>query len=172
MANKNVETNMVTESNKYGDSFVKGIQSNESGVKSAAEKMRSLVVDTLSKSIKINVPINVTGTVTTSTKTTETKTDNNATGTTYFGGGLTTINEHGYEVVDLPQGTRIYPHSQSKKNDEHLSKCFCFHKCSRQYFRTWKCSGAYWWYGIKTPINNTKIDELFFNIEKYRNFSD
>lgn len=102
-------------SKKYGDSFVKGIKSNESGVKSAAEKMRSLVVDTLSKSIKINVPINVTGTVTTKTKTTETKTENNATGTTYFGGGLTTINEHGYEVIDLPQGTRIYPHSQSEK---------------------------------------------------------
>ena len=73
------------------------------------------MVDTLSKSIKINVPINVTGTVTTKTKTTETKTENNATGTTYFGGGLTTINEHGYEVIDLPQGTRIYPHSQSEK---------------------------------------------------------
>ena len=39
----------------------------------------------------------------------------NATGTTYFGGGLTTVNEHGYEIMDLPQGTRIYPHSESEK---------------------------------------------------------
>lgn len=28
---------------------------------------------------------------------------------------MTTINEHGYEIMDLPQGTRIYPHSQSEK---------------------------------------------------------
>ena len=43
------------------------------------------------------------------------KTDSNATGTTYFGGGPTTINENGYEVVDLPAGTRIYPHDKSEK---------------------------------------------------------
>lgn len=108
-------TKVLESSKTYGSSFVKGIQSNESGVKSAAERLRSLVVDTLSKSININVPVNVSGTVNTTKQTTTPKTDNNATGTTYFGGGLTTINEHGYEIMDLPQGTRIYPHSQSEK---------------------------------------------------------
>ena len=108
-------TKVLESSKTYGSSFAKGIQSNESGVKSAAERLRSLVVDTLSKSININVPVNVSGTVKTTTQTTTPKTDNNATGTTYFGGGFTTINEHGYEVVDLPQGTRIYSHSQSEK---------------------------------------------------------
>lgn len=38
---------------------------------------------------------------------------NNATGTDYFGGGLTWINEEGGEIVDLPRGTRIIPHDQS-----------------------------------------------------------
>ena len=108
-------TKVLESSKTYGSSFAKGIQSNESGVRTAAERLRSLVVDTLSKSINISVPVNVSGTVKTNTQTTTPKTDNNATGTTYFGGGLTTINEHGYEVVDLPQGTRIYPHSQSEK---------------------------------------------------------
>mgnify|MGYP004456889129 CR=1 FL=1 len=106
----------IMESSKaYSDSFVKGIEANEDSTKTAAEKLRSLVEETLSKSININVPINVSGTVTTTAKTTEPSTDSNAVGTTYFGGGLTTINEHGYEVIDLPQGTRIYPHSQSEK---------------------------------------------------------
>jgi hypothetical protein len=39
----------------------------------------------------------------------------NALGTTYFGGGLTYINEHGNEIIDLPQGSRIYPSSKSEK---------------------------------------------------------
>lgn len=38
-----------------------------------------------------------------------------ATGTAYFGGGLTYINEHGGEIIDLPQGSRIYPSDKSEK---------------------------------------------------------
>lgn len=38
-----------------------------------------------------------------------------ATGTPYFGGGLTSINEAGGEVVNLPSGTQIIPHDVSKK---------------------------------------------------------
>ncbi len=108
-------TKVLENSKVYGSSFAKGIQSNESGVRTAAERLRNLVVNTLSRSINISVPVNVSGNVKTNAKTATPKTDNNATGTTYFGGGLTTVNEHGYEVMDLPQGTRIYPHSQSEK---------------------------------------------------------
>lgn len=39
----------------------------------------------------------------------------NALGTSYYSGGLTSINEHGGELVDLPNGTRIIPHDLSKK---------------------------------------------------------
>lgn len=38
----------------------------------------------------------------------------NALGTSYFQGGLTTINERGYEVVDLPRGTKVKNHMQSE----------------------------------------------------------
>lgn len=38
----------------------------------------------------------------------------NANGTSYWRGGLTQINEHGPEVVDLPTGTRIIPANRSK----------------------------------------------------------
>lgn len=41
-------------------------------------------------------------------------TGRNANGTNYWRGGLTQINEHGKEVVDLPSGTRIYPATKSK----------------------------------------------------------
>lgn len=37
----------------------------------------------------------------------------NADGTDYWRGGLTTVNERGGEIMDLPQGTRIYPHDES-----------------------------------------------------------
>ncbi len=38
----------------------------------------------------------------------------NALGTSYFKGGLTSINERGRgEIVDLPSGTRVYPHDKS-----------------------------------------------------------
>ncbi|MGI3169982.1 hypothetical protein ACRARG_12555 [Pseudooceanicola sp. C21-150M6] len=39
----------------------------------------------------------------------------NATGTDYWRGGLTSINERGGEIVDLPRGTRIIPHGLSKR---------------------------------------------------------
>lgn len=38
----------------------------------------------------------------------------NALGTSYFQGGLTSINERGYEVVELPRGTKIKNHLQSE----------------------------------------------------------
>jgi phage-related minor tail protein len=37
----------------------------------------------------------------------------NALGTSYFGGGPTLIHERGGEIVDLPNGARIYPHDKS-----------------------------------------------------------
>lgn len=37
-----------------------------------------------------------------------------ALGTNYFSGGLTAINERGYEVVELPRGTKIKNHLQSE----------------------------------------------------------
>jgi hypothetical protein len=41
------------------------------------------------------------------------KVGKNARGTNNWGGGPTLINEDGGEIVDLPQGTRIYPHDVS-----------------------------------------------------------
>lgn len=38
-----------------------------------------------------------------------------ATGTNYFGGGLTSINEHGGEILNLPNGTQIIPNDISKQ---------------------------------------------------------
>lgn len=38
----------------------------------------------------------------------------NALGTSYFQGGLTTINEKGYEVVELPRGSKVKNHLQSE----------------------------------------------------------
>lgn len=38
-----------------------------------------------------------------------------ATGTSYFGGGLTSINERGPELIQLSRGARIYPAGESKK---------------------------------------------------------
>lgn len=38
-----------------------------------------------------------------------------ATGASYFGGGWTEINERGGEIVDLPNGSRIYPHATTEK---------------------------------------------------------
>ena len=39
----------------------------------------------------------------------------NASGTSFWSGGWTEINEHGGEIFDLPQGTRIYPHATTMK---------------------------------------------------------
>lgn len=85
---------------------------NRENTKIASDKLRDILKKNLERTMSVKVPVSVS-TTTSSNKSSDV--DNNATGTTYFGGGLTTINEHGYEVIDLPQGTRIYPHSQSEK---------------------------------------------------------
>ena len=39
----------------------------------------------------------------------------NATGTASWRGGFTEVNEQGGEIIDLPSGTRIYPHATTMK---------------------------------------------------------
>lgn len=38
-----------------------------------------------------------------------------AVGTSYFKGGTAKVNERGAEIIDLPRGSRIYPHAESLK---------------------------------------------------------
>lgn len=47
--------------------------------------------------------------------TTSNGTGHNAIGTSYWGGGWTEVNEHGGEIIDLPQGSRVYPHATTMK---------------------------------------------------------
>lgn len=42
-------------------------------------------------------------------------TGGNAVGTSFWRGGPTWVHERGAEIIDLPRGTRIYPHSESLK---------------------------------------------------------
>ena len=43
----------------------------------------------------------------------------NASGTSYFGGGWTEVGEHGGEIIDLPVGSRIYPHATTMEMLRH-----------------------------------------------------
>lgn len=43
------------------------------------------------------------------------KVTGHATGTEYFGGGLTRINERGEELINLPRGTKIYPSGKTNQ---------------------------------------------------------
>lgn len=46
-----------------------------------------------------------------------------ATGSSYFEGGLAQINEHGGEIVDLPQGSRIYPAATTQRIiEQHIGR--------------------------------------------------
>ena len=45
---------------------------------------------------------------------TEKSTGKNASGTSHWRGGLTSVNEQGGEIMDLPNGTRIIPHDLSR----------------------------------------------------------
>lgn len=42
-------------------------------------------------------------------------TGHNAIGTSSWEGGWTEIGEHGGEIIDLPQGSRVYPHATTMK---------------------------------------------------------
>jgi phage-related protein len=43
------------------------------------------------------------------------KYNKHASGTSFAPGGITEINEHGGEIVDLPTGSRVYPHATTMK---------------------------------------------------------
>ena len=47
--------------------------------------------------------------------TTSNGTGHNAIGTSFWEGGWTEINENGGEIIDLPQGSRVYPHATTMK---------------------------------------------------------
>ena len=82
----------------YGASLVSNIAA---GISANAGQIRSAIqsaVASAAGSVSISVPINV---------------GQNYNGTNNWVGGLTTINERGGELVDLPSGTRIYPHDKS-----------------------------------------------------------
>ena len=83
---------------QYGAQLVSniaaGITANAGQIKAAIQS----AVSSAAGSVSIKVPIKV---------------GQNYMGTNNWAGGLTTINERGGELVDLPSGTRIYPHDKS-----------------------------------------------------------
>ena len=94
-----VLSNFASSGYGYGaslvNSIVSGISSNAGAIKSAISSAVSRAVS----SIRIKVP--------------SIKVGKNARGTSNWYGGLTEINERGGEIIDLPRGTRIYPHDKS-----------------------------------------------------------
>lgn len=109
------KTRLLESSKKYGDAYIKGITTSENGLRTACENMRAILSNTLSKPMTATVPVTISPIETGGGDSDTPKVDSNAVGTTYFGGGFITVNEHGYEIMDLPTGTRIYPHSESEK---------------------------------------------------------
>ena len=82
----------------YGASLVGNIAAGISANAGAIRGAIQAAVASAAGSVSINVPINI---------------PQNYNGTNNWVGGLTTINERGGELVDLPSGTRIYPHDKS-----------------------------------------------------------
>lgn len=80
---------------QLSSSIAAGISANSGAIKSAVQRAISSAVS----SATINIP--------------SVKIGHNALGTSNWAGGLTEINERGGEIVDLPRGTRIYPHDDS-----------------------------------------------------------
>ena len=80
---------------QLSSSIAAGISANSGAIRAAVQSAISSAV----ASATINIP--------------SVKVGHNALGTSNWAGGLTEINERGGEIVDLPRGTRIYPHDDS-----------------------------------------------------------
>ena len=80
---------------QLSSSIAAGISANAGVISSAVQGAISRAVS----SATINIP--------------SVKVGHNALGTSNWAGGLTEINERGGEIIDLPRGTRIYPHDES-----------------------------------------------------------
>lgn len=70
------------------------------------------VIDRIN-SIKIDVPDWVPGLGGKNFSVNVSKIPNLATGTDYWKGGIVQVSERGGEIIDLPRGSRVYPHDQS-----------------------------------------------------------
>lgn len=111
------ERKVLEGSKKTCENYISGIatEKNLTEIETATEKLRKKLATVLSKSMTVSVPITATPSVDTGGDTNTPNVDTNAVGTTYFGGGFTRIHENGGEIMDLPTGTRIYPHDVSEK---------------------------------------------------------
>lgn len=88
------------------DEFVVGAKKMFTGIFDWLGEKWNWVKSLFSKPIKANVQ---KGTVDVG------DTDHNATGTGFFSGGLTEVNERGGEIIDLPRGSRIYPAATTQR---------------------------------------------------------
>ena len=83
--------------------------------------------------------------------------DANATGTNYFGGGWTTVGEHGTELMKLPRGTQIKSNSESKKmmgggGDVNVNLTIQGNVIGNEDFANYV--GNYIWKQVKNTYNN------------------
>lgn len=117
------DVSKVLETSKtYGDSYVDGIENCKGDAVTAAEGLRTALTETLSKPLTASVSVTVNASTTDGFigpvqggSLSVPWLDSNATGTSYFGGGFTRVNENGGEIMDLPTGTRIIPSDKSEK---------------------------------------------------------
>ena len=78
---------------------------------SGGDDIAGKIAAALSTPVKVDVNVNANVTTTTTTQ----STPQNAAGTGYWLGGLTQINEKGDEIIELPSGSKVYPHDKSNR---------------------------------------------------------
>lgn len=103
--------------------YSEGLVSKESlrAAEDATKRFKDYLKSKISEPMSVTVPVTVTATPTVDgSSPTAKKTDSNATGTAYFGGGWTRVNENGGEIMKLPTGTSIIPADKSAKLIEGL----------------------------------------------------
>src|SRR5699024_11975375 len=91
---------------KVSDSFSKIKSSIQSGI--------DKITDWNNKKVKNKVATFTQKIKTTGSKIINKLTGNNAHGTEYWGGGLTWVGEQGRELIDLPQGSKVYSNDKSE----------------------------------------------------------
>lgn len=94
---------------RIGSSAFKAVTNWVNKAKNAIKNLKNAVIDFVNNSPLGKIGSMVGGAI----SAVGSKIGSNASGTSYWRGGLTAVHERGGEIIDLPRGTRIYPHDES-----------------------------------------------------------
>lgn len=108
-----MHTEVVKQAQEQAEEHIEQIDWEIGEIKSRWERLKDWFKENPIKRFFTNITDSITGREGAGDKLMDNLIGNNARGTDFWRGGLTWVGEEGPELIELPRGTKIYPHQES-----------------------------------------------------------